>query len=138
MGGSRLTFDVPGTASPVRFPASEPHRFVIRLTMREADPSATLRLVPMQAAQAGRKQARAGAPGVRQAIWMDQRGMFGNVNVDPTMGAMPILAKPFGESSLELRPESDLALGEYAVLLPGSMTAFCFAIDAASEPAARE
>jgi len=129
-GGSRASYEIPGATSTTRFTAGEPMTFVIRLASKDVDPSSVFKLVPLQSGSAGKKQAKAGVAGVRQAVWMDQKGLFGSVNVDPMMGALAILAKPYGSSSVEFRPEADLAPGEYAILLPNTMTAYCFGVDA--------
>jgi len=132
-GGSRTSFEVPGTASPVRFPAGEPMEFVIRASSKDVDVATMLKLVPLKAAAPGKKS-KAGSAGTRQMTWVDQHGLFGDVTVDPTLGALPILAKTFGEASIQFKPEADLVAGEYAVLLPSSMTAFCFGVDAKPAP----
>ena len=129
-GGARYSYDVPGTKSPVRFAAGESMKFVIKLASKDSDPSATIKLVPLAAAAAGKKQAKEGSAGTRQMIFLDQKGAFAQATVDPMLGAMPILVKQYGEASLEFKSETELQPGEYAVLMPATMTAFCFGIDA--------
>ena len=120
--GAKVTREVPGLKSPVRFPAGQKLVFVFKAPAG-LDPQTLVRIVEFTPKKDHREIVQAESSGYM--------GM-GGVHSGGDKGDISFNASKYSETSVQVSPATPLQPGEYAIGQPSSPTQFCFGIDAAS------
>ena len=115
LAGFKATTIYPGAHSPIRFSASQPLEFVVKLDTAGYDPFQIVRIVPLAVAKDN-----------RQFLIMKSAIGF-SARVNDTFIAINVAM--YGQNSYRIVPVDPLPPGEYAI--ESGTLAFCFGIDAA-------
>jgi hypothetical protein len=122
-GGADSKYVLPNERSTVRFPANVSLQFVVRPEPKNVDPATIVQLYSLKVAKGQRE--------VRVAKF---RQFSGDKSTLGTAAITFDIAK-YGENSVLLKPQANLAPGEYMWAANSTLTvpqAFCFGIDPAN------
>jgi hypothetical protein len=111
--GVKILFTIPGEKSPVRFNATDPMQFVVRVTEDLTKATATIQLFRFEA-EGGKRQMLA------------RRSDFRSNKI-----SLKIHTEKYGESSVKVVPAEKLGPGEYCISRTTIPQGYCFGVDVA-------
>lgn len=120
-GGIKMTLDIPGAASPVRFPAGQKLSFVFKASA-SIDPQTLVEVIRLTVSKDH-----------REIPVLQSRGFLGlgGTRSDVSKDALAFETSKYSEGSAQVSITSPLAPGEYIIRAPSSQTVYCFGVDAA-------
>lgn len=122
-GGGEGYMQIKGEKSPIRFKTDSKLEFVVLAASQQTDPMSLIQFYSFEPKK-----------GMRQ-LMMAKVGSMGISSKDVTnQSSVSFNAAKYGASSFKITPAYELKPGEYCLSTASTATAFCFGIDAASNP----
>lgn len=116
--GSKMTFEVPGSHSPIRLAAGQAQEFVVRLFIPAGvDPNDYIKLYALKSTRKSRQ------------LLSGKAGIFGGKYDGGAGSTVSVAVARYGAASFKITPVAPLVPGEYMLSTYGPLKGFLFGID---------